>query len=210
MSTITPVQHQREDLTGRRFNRLIVVEFSHLNPNRNSYWRCRCDCGTERIVCGARLKNGTTRSCGCLQREVTGARVKTHGNSAAPEYRVWNGLIDRCENPNNNSYHRYGGRGITVCPRWRESFEAFYADMGPRPSPRHQLDRKDNEKGYEPGNCRWATKAVQANNTRSNRRLTVRGETKTLAEWASVTGHPQRRVWARLRLGWSPERALGM
>jgi hypothetical protein len=121
---------------------------------------------------------------------------------------VWRAMIARCHNEKNGAYYRYGGRGIQVCQRWRESFEAFLADMGPRPSPKHQIDRINNDGNYEPGNCRWATVIVNSRNRSDNNRLTFNGETKTLAEWSEITGIPYGTLWKRLKDGWTAERAL--
>jgi hypothetical protein len=127
-----------------------------------------------------------------------------HGS---PEYGIWESMLRRCLNPKHKAFKDYGGRGITVCDRWRD-FSAFYADIGPRPSPRHSLERKDGNGNYEPTNCRWATKREQQRNTRRNVRLTFRGETRCLAEWADIMGLKRELVRGRIRLGWDAERAL--
>jgi hypothetical protein len=124
---------------------------------------CRCDCGVEVRVRVAQLVTGKTRSCGCLQREITGARRRTHGKSRTPEHRAWRGMLDRCTLPTHISYPYYGGRGITVCERWR-SFANFLADMGPKPTSKHTLDRINGNGNYEPSNCRWATWSEQNRN----------------------------------------------
>lgn len=117
-------------------------------------------------------------------------------------------MIQRCHNPNNQDFGRYGGRGIVVCDRWRASFADFFADMGSRPSKAHTLDRIENNRGYEPGNVRWAVKRVQMNNTRGNRRVAAYGAARTVAEWAVLTGvHPDR-IYKRLNRGVSPELAI--
>jgi hypothetical protein len=132
-----------------------------------------------------------------------------HGGSYTPEYRAWVRMIQRCENSNGPEFPGYGGRGIRVCARWRDSFEAFREDMGPKPSAGHSLDRFPDQNGdYEPGNCRWATNKQQSRNTRSNRLLTFNGETHCLAEWAAVTGVNSMALRSRLRKGWAVERAL--
>ena len=123
------------------------------------------------------------------------------------EYIIWGLMRQRCRNPKATGYHRYGGRGIKVCERW-DSFENFWADMGPRPSPRHTIERSDNDGNYEPGNCRWATYADQSRNKRNNRNLTLNGETLCLNDWANKTGLTSRAIGRRLSLGWSIESAL--
>lgn len=138
-------------------------------------------------------------------------KYERHGEAAgAPsaEYTAWNNMIARCENPANVSFPRYGGRGITVCAEWRESFSAFLAHVGRRPSKLHSLDRKDSDEGYEPGNVQWATARAQANNTRANRLFEHDGEEMTVPEWARKHGVPSSTVWKRLRLGWDFARAL--
>src|SRR5262245_14872347 len=127
-----------------------------------------------------------------------------------PEYRSWLSALNRCPNPRARDRKYYGGRGIRVCDRWRRSFAAFLADMGPRPSPRHTLERIDNSGHYEPGNCRWATRKEQGNNTRHNRFITHEGITRTLSQWAEATGLSESCIRIRLdRLGWSVKEALG-
>jgi hypothetical protein len=132
----------------------------------------------------------------------------THGMSRSSEFKIWTGIHQRCTNPNSEFYKYYGGRGISRCARW-ESFEAFYADMGPRPSPKHTIDRIDNDGNYEPGNCRWATKAVQASNTRKNVYFTINGERAHLSEWARRYNIDPDLVSQRIiRDGMDPEKAL--
>lgn len=162
------------DLTGQRFGRLAVL---HRLPTEKyrSQWACVCDCGTQVKGNANALREGKTLSCGCLRREnarVNGAIADgsaniTHGLSLRPEYRVWKGMKQRCTpNPSNKAREGYFDRGIRVHPRWLGSFEAFFADMGPRPSAHHSIDRIDNDRGYEPGNCRWATRTQQNRNRR--------------------------------------------
>lgn len=149
---------------------------------RLTAWECRCDCGTLTTVSAVHLVTGHTKSCGCLSSEMTAARSRTHGatvdRSAIPgEYNVWAGIRERCFNLSDKNY---GGRGITMCDQWRASFSAFLNDMGPRPSAEHSIDRINVDGNYEPGNCRWATAMQQAQNSRSNIRVTINDETMVL------------------------------
>jgi hypothetical protein len=164
------------DIIGQRFDRWLVVSFSHMRTRR-AQWNCVCDCGTKKIVCGDSLRLGRSRSCGCYMREATAAMAKrlftTHGHTTnyrtSREYWVWAGMIQRCTNPNHVGFHNYGGRGIRVCDRWKNSFADFIADMGPRPTPQHTIERVDNNGNYEPTNCKWTTRAEQSRNTRRNK-----------------------------------------
>ena len=133
----------------------------------------------------------------------------THDGSATPEYLIWRNIRDRCSNPKSKGFAFYGGRGITVCERWRESFAAFIEDMGWRPLSSLTLDRIDNNKGYEPGNCRWATRKEQANNRRTRKDLVFLGDGRPLKDAAAATGIPYQTAYARLRKGWPIERVLG-
>jgi len=190
------------DLTGHRFHRLVVLGRAEPTPgNRGARWRCKCDCGAETISRSDALKNGRSKSCGCHRAEMGGKHVvsmnTTHGSYGTPEYRVWRGMKDRCFNPNSASYADYGGRGITVCDKWVNSFQAFLADMGPRPDGA-SIDRIDNNKGYESGNCRWADRITQARNKRNNSLIEHEGETRTLSEWAERAGMPAWKLSQRL------------
>lgn len=150
------------DLTGRRFGGLVVIgEAPQIGGDSTS--RVRCDCGTIKAVRTKDLRRGSTRSCGCSTNVRHGARV---GGSKTPEYRSYDAMRQRCLNPNRRGYKDYGGRGITICDRWLEGFENFLADMGPKPSPAHSIDRTDNDGPYSPQNCRWQTPKEQNRNTR--------------------------------------------
>lgn len=200
------------DLIGRRFGRWVVVSRAP-GRHREGYFSCRCACGTTRLVRGSALRAGKSKSCGCLCAELTGSRFREHGargngNQRTKEYIAWTNLKDRCENPNCRQYHNYGGRGIAVCPEWREDFPRFLADIGPRPGPGYSVERNDTNGPYAPWNCRWATILEQARNRRTNRRLTHNGETLCLSQWAERAGMSPKCLRARLKSGWSFERAI--
>lgn len=155
------------DLSGKMVGRWTVL-YRTGSRHGSPLWMCRCECGTQREVGRGALVTATSRSCGCLRNEAVGARTRTHGMTRKhPLYRTWVGMRNRCNNPNNNGYVDYGGRGIQVCDRW-DSFENFVADMGPRPVGK-KLDRRDNDGNYEPGNCRWSSKLIQIMNRRNTR-----------------------------------------
>ena len=197
------------ELTGMTFGRLTVIARAERGacPGPHLAWTCHCACGTVVTVVGPSLRTGLTKSCGCLRREVTGAKRRSHRQSNSREYQSWAHAKRRCFSPRDANYANYGGRGITMCAEWRNSAATFLRDMGPCPTG-HTLDRIDNDGNYEPGNCRWATALTQTNNTRTNRRVTFRGETHTVAEWARIIGMPRDTLKCRLHHGWPPERAL--
>lgn len=179
------------DRTGARIGRLIVLRRS-TGPGRGVRWDCACDCGGDVTVSSTHLGSGHTSSCGCLHRERASVVNLKHGHSTYPnggrctkEYNTWSLMKRRCFNELSVDYPGYGGRGVTVCAAWRDSFEVFLSDMGPAPSIKHSIDRVDVNGDYEPGNCRWATHRVQSRNKRTNVQLTSRGVTLTQVEWAS-------------------------
>lgn len=194
-----------KDISGFRFGRLIVMEVSHsYRPNRHSatklYWHCICDCGTRCVVHGASLRRGETQSCGCYMRDRCIETSTTHGLSYSTEFDIWNMMIQRCHNPRNQAFHNYGGRGISVCQDWRDSFEAFYSHVGPRPKG-HSIDRIDNDGNYEPGNVRWATRSQQSQNRRKTVHVIYNGENVTLQELADRLGVQRTTMYARYRTG---------
>jgi len=203
-----------KDETGNRYGRLTVISFSHSRPVGNgmmAMWNCRCDCGSEKIVGGTSLRIGETASCGCLRRDMVCEGNSKHGlakrTAKHPLYHLWKGMRARCKNPNHSHYHRYGGRGIKVCERWRE-FDNFLHDMGERPSPAHSIDRINNNGDYEPSNCHWATPIEQSRNGSRMRRVIIGGVEQLLADVCLAHGTSCRIVASRLRRGWTLGKAL--
>ncbi len=207
-------ERRAEPMIGLRFGRLLVIGDSGLRIRKdglsNRWWLCQCDCGNTTETTTTNLRNGSTKSCGCYgaerRREAAIAALTKHGHATVanrrPEYSVFKTMHARCYNPNNHKYPRYGGRGIIVEPRWHE-YENFYADMGERPSPAHQIERRDNDGNYGPDNCYWATPQEQARNRRSNHVITINGETRCVAEWSDISGLGSSTILQRVRAGWS-------
>lgn len=197
-----------EDLTGRKFNRLLVLGFHHTNKYRVSYWLCKCDCGKETVARRSNLLNEETKSCGCLNNEKRMLRFFKHGMSKTIEYSSWQHMKDRCLNPRFQDYHNYGGRGITICPEWVDSFEQFYEDMKSCPDG-CSLDRIDNEKGYFPENCKWSTRKEQTRNMRRNIFITLNDKTMCLKDWCAELCLPYTQILQRIvTLKWDEQTAL--
>lgn len=205
--------HNFKDLTGQRFNKLTVIKYAGKKGNGKKklcHWLCKCDCGNRVVVARNHLANGHTKSCGCYKLKRTSESHTIHGKHGTSEYIVWCNIKNRCYNKKNKSYPRYGKRGIIVCGHWLHSFESFYNDMGNKPSPRHTIERIDNNGNYEPSNCKWVTIKEQCNNRHNNRYITIDNETKTLAQWCRKYDIRYSTVHSRLTLGWSIEKALTM
>ena len=190
------------ELSGRKFNKLTVISYSNTKKG-NTHWNVKCDCGNSLVVNGSYLLNNHTKSCGCLQ----GSGIVTHGKTQTLSYETWGRMKTRCLNAKNKDYKYYGGRGITICNRWRNSFENFYKDMGDRPDGM-TLERIDNSKGYEPNNCKWATHEEQCNNKRNNCILTYRGISLNLVQWAKRLRINKSTLYWRIRQGWPIQKAF--
>lgn len=206
-----------KDLCGRQFNRLIVVSY-HGKLVRGSqtrtFWNCICQCGNIKKVWAYDLVTGKNGSCGCLEWEnlqrIQKERI-THGKSRGETlkmYNIWKSIVSRCTNPEDRAYPNYGGRGISVCEKWKNSIDLFIEDMGDRPSLKHSIDRIDNNGNYEPSNCRWATQKEQMRNTRSNVCLEYKGEIKCVSEWAEELGVNQRSLRNRIKRWGDIEKAF--
>lgn len=208
------------DLTGQKFGRWTVLRRGPNNTLKHTVWECQCDCGTFKFVVGIVLTSGRSKSCGCYRVErgrIHGstiqlrhgeASVDSTGRKMTPTYAAWASMKSRCNNPNHSNYKRYGARGIRVCDRWNESYEAFLEDVGERPTPEHSLDRIDNDGNYEPGNVRWATAEEQNRNTSSNRKIEIDGITKPLSEWLVHFGRARKTFYQRIARGMSEREAL--
>ena len=168
---------------------------------------CICDCGEIKEFSRSNVILGKSKSCGCLAKELTSERSKTHGMSKSPVYAVWARMWSRCTNPIVDRFPQYGGRGISVCESWN-SFEGFFRDMGDLPSPSHSIGRKDNNGNYEPANCRWETRAEQANNTSRSAFIEWHGKKMTIAQWAEETGIPYATISQRKDSGMPVEKIM--
>ena len=196
------------EMTGKTFGRLTVLRMAQKTALHRR-WVCKCACGKEHTVLGTKLRSGESKSCGCGKAELLSASSLKHGHATrgvTATYRTWSGMISRCTNPVMSNYKNYGGRGITVCDRWR-SFENFCADMGERPDGM-SIERLDGNKGYEPDNCVWATKAIQSRNRRNSRKLEMDGVTKNITDWAKEYGIAYSVVHYRLSRGMTLKAAL--
>lgn len=192
---------------GDVFGRLTVIAPRVAVIQKAYHHLCRCECGTEKLIMTSNLTLGKSKSCGCLSREVTGRRASTHGMSKTPEYMTWSRMWRRCTCPSVERYPQYGGRGISVCDDWG-SFENFYRDMGPKPSPKHSIGRINNDGNYCKSNCRWETQEEQSSNTSTNVFLEHDGIRLTIAQWARRLGISANAIQQRQRVGMPIERIL--
>lgn len=200
----------RDEMVGKRFGRLLVVErtndYVSASGGNHKKYRCVCGCGSYAEVLKEHLMSGRTRSCGCLRKENG---KPTHREIHTRLYTIWGNMCNRCSNPNNPAWDRYGGRGITVCDEWK-NYECFRDwAKGNGYTDELTIDRIDNSKGYNPSNCRWVDNYVQANNKRNNRLIEYNGQTKTLSEWARIIDIPYKTLHYRIvGLNWTVERAM--
>lgn len=214
-----------KETVGTRYGRLVVIDAvpkllmrksGREGPKRKAYWLCRCDCGVEGLFRGTRIRSGETKSCGCLMRESQIKNMTSGRGNALPmddgslrSYRSWTMMLYRCYEKKCVHYDDYGGRGITVCERWRASFENFIADMGKREKGM-SIGRINNDGNYESSNCRWENRTQQANNRRTTVKIVVKGEEVVLAEYCKANGLNRNVVYGRIKKGWTVEDALDM
>lgn len=190
-----------------KYNRLTILDTFRSKEKKRRFARCLCDCGESVVLSYNDVKTGHTKSCGCWKRDYL-KKVSEATIGYKYEKIVWRGMKTRCYDPDSTNYPLYGGRGITVCDRWINSFDDFIKDMGSRPSRDYSIERRDNNGNYEPSNCHWATDKEQANNRRSSRMVIYRGQTKSVAAWCDHLGLDYHRVRARILNGWDAERAF--
>lgn len=192
------------DMAGRRYGTVVAVKPVGVCVSRDIKWKFVCDCGCSFSASGYDFRSGKKQTCPQCSAERARVATTVHGMSESDEFRIWTGMLTRCYNKNAKSYRLYGGRGISICPRWRESFENFLSDMGQRPSKKHSIDRIDNDGNYEPSNCRWATAIEQARNKRTAVRVPS-AEGVTIAEMAEKAGVTPSAMWLRVKKGKSPD-----
>lgn len=202
-----PKVHNFNDITDKKFGLLTVKIYAGTNQNRKATWHCQCDCGNVVAYLPTNaLVSKNTLSCGCLRTKLLVSRYIKHGKAGTPTYAIWVSMLSRCNNKNSRAYKNYGERGISVCERWLK-FENFYEDMGDCPS-NYSLERIDNNQGYSPENCKWATRIEQANNQRKTILLTLGNRTQPLQYWAKELGINHRALSSRYKRGWTDEKTL--
>lgn len=197
-----------EDITGKKYGKLTVIEQSGKDKHNNILWKCQCECGNVTSVSGYRLRNGVVKSCGCFRKEFPAKRFRRHGLRHHPLYVIWVDMRRRCETEKDCRYKDYGGRGISVCEEWHD-FQIFY-NWAIKAGYKEELsiDRIDNDENYTPQNCRWATREEQANNKRNNRPICIDGETKNLFQWCRQYNINPSTVITRINRGWSEKDAI--
>ena len=197
------------DISGRKFGKWNAIDrapsqvTSNDNKVRDALWNCKCDCGMVGVVSGAELRHGYSTQCKCC----AVVELTRHGLTHTSVWNTWRNMRSRCENPKDSGYGNYGARGIKVCDEW-QSFDAFYKDMGPKPTPRHSIERKNGSLGYFKDNCVWATQKEQMNNMRRNMMIEFNGKTLTLSQWCDMLSIPYNRTRLRIYKGWSASDAF--
>lgn len=207
--TPKPTIHNFVDIEGQVFGCLTVLGFAgRVNGRKPVQWWCKCECGNLTRVGGICLRSGQTQSCGCLRTTQMRRLTRRHGKTGTPEHKIWGGMRNRCNNPRNHKFPHYGQRGIRVCNRWND-FENFLADMGKRPTPKHSIERINNDGNYDPDNCKWAEPKEQMNNQHKTLMIEYQGRCQSLSVWCSELGIPRYRTYKRIYVsGWSVEKAF--
>ena len=196
-------------LENQKFGRLTAIKEVGRTKSGGSTWLCKCDCGGEKVVSSDSLRHGKTQSCGCIKREQNTEMCTIHGEAHSPIYHLWAGIKNRCYNRNEPKYANYGARGIKVSPEWESNYIAFRDwCLANGYSKGLTIERIDVNGDYSPLNCTFATQKVQQNNRTNNHRITYRGETKTLAQWANYLGMRYGMLEHRINRGWSIEDAF--
>ncbi len=193
---------------GQSFDHWTVISEATRDKHSNMRWFCRCACGKEHVVLAFTLLTGVSKSCGCLARQLRVERAAKHHMANTDVYHVWEAMVQRVTNPKNVRFADYGGRGITICSRWRAAFADFFADIGPRPEKGYSIERIDNDGNYEPGNVKWATRQEQQNNTRGHPLVEFQGRKQTKRMWERELGLKKGAVKTRLSRGWTINDAL--
>lgn len=201
-----------KNLSNLRFGRLLVLNPNGKTEHGHYVWSCICDCGKSTNVISSNLVRGRTSSCGCYNVECTKIREKTHGftNSDRRLLGIWHSMKCRCNNPKSIAYKYYGGKGISVCQRWMDSFLNFYNDMIDGYSEELTIDRIDGDKGYNPANCRWATRLMQSRNKKNLIPIKIGNEYKLVSEWAEISGLRYSLISNRIKRGWKEDRLLDL
>lgn len=207
-----PKDKRFHDITEQVFNDLLILGFAGYSATPSDHpkllWFVECHCGNVFVAIGSNIKNGNTKSCGCIGRQRMTLLRQSHALSYSREHRIWSGIKTRCYNSRSRNYVRYGGRGIRMCERWRHSFEHFFADMGEAPSAVHSIERRNNNGDYTPENCYWGTRLIQSNNRRNNVFLTFGNKTQSIADWARETGLSYATLQQRIYKEWDVADAL--
>lgn len=198
---------KKRDLTGMRSGHIVAISYNTKTDNGGCKWNVRCDCGEEFVVWAEQVTRQRTKQCRKCRNKLISVMRSTHGQRKSTTYSTWSQMIDRCTNPKSGNWDNYGGRGITICNQWKDSFENFLKDMGERPEGK-TIDRKNNDGNYEPENCHWASATEQGNNRRTNKTITFNGKSQTFSEWGRELGIDKTLIRQRVLSGWPVEKVL--